>query len=63
VYIVNVLSMYMLVSHTYEWCLTHVTGIYSNFTFIFDLVLGLIFLMETGLELNKNYNSLNEKIN
>jgi len=51
----------MLVSHTCEWCLTHVTVIYSNFTIITDLVLCLIFLMETGLELN--YNSLNEKIN
>jgi len=39
----------MLVSHTCEWCLT---VIYSNFTIITDLVWCLVFLMETGLELN-----------
>jgi len=42
----------MLVSHTCEWCLTHVTVIYSKFNIITDLVLRLIFLIETGLELN-----------
>ena len=52
----------MLVSHTCEWCLTHVTVIYSKFTIITDLVWCLVFLMETGKELNYNYNSLNENI-
>jgi len=42
----------MLVSHTYDWCLTHVTVIYSNFTIITDLVWCLVCLMKTGLELN-----------
>jgi len=39
----------MLVSHTCEWCLI---VFYSNFTIITDLVWCLVFLMETGLELN-----------
>jgi len=42
----------MLVSHTGEWCLTHVTVIYSIFTSITDLVWCLVLLMEIGLELN-----------